>query len=161
LFQLGIDRIVRDISSAGTVGGIVDTNITVDVQNAIATARAVVDRSDAKGVAVGVFLAIDGTLDFTACPCLCKLTLEVVQGVLTGFDVAVKLIIATIVNCGKSEGISPWNSETKSNLAVLPIRTGGYSGSRFGTELIESDGDGSLVGAEGVRRGARGASRTV
>jgi len=159
--QLGIDRVVRDVSSTSTVSSIVNANVTVDVQDAAPTAWAVVVRSDAKGIAVGVFPASDGTPNLATCPCLCELALEVVQGVLAGFDVAVKLIIATIVNCSQRKGISAWNSETESDLAVLPVLAGGYSRSRLGTELIECDGDGGLVGAKGVTGGARRASGSV
>jgi len=161
LLQRGVNRVIGDVPSALAVACVAHADVAVDVQDTSATAWAVVDRSDAKGIAVRVLLAVNRTPALAASPCLGKLALEVVQRVLTSGDAAIKLIEATIIDCSQSEGEASWDSKTESNLAVLPVRAGGNSGSRLSTELIERDSNSGLGGVEGVSSGARRASRTV
>jgi hypothetical protein len=90
-----------------------------------------------------------------------QLALEVVHGLLDGSDVGIELVVTSllpisnnnnnkfrthVVDGGKTETETTWDTHTEGDLAILAVLRNGNVGTNRSIKVTESDGDGSPVG---------------
>lgn len=161
LLEGGVDGVGGNVARAALVGAVADLESRDDVEDGVGSARGNDGGGKIELVTVNVVGTRDGSRECGAGVGLLQLSLEVVVGGLSGGNLAIQLIISTVVDGSNTEGEATRHADTEGDSAVLAGLRDGNTGTGLSVEVTEGDSNGTLVGAQDVVSASSRAARSV
>jgi len=150
LGKRSVDRISGDVTASLFVIIVADTDVTLDVQDGVLSARRCDGRDQVERIAVGVVVTSNGSNKVGAGGGLLEHSLEVVDRLLICGNSGVELIEATIIYSSNTESESSRHMNAEGELTVLAAGTERNVGADFRIILAESNRDRSASRVEGI-----------